>query len=129
MNKLTTLVAMAALAVTFATPVFAQASTAGNGIVQADATMRSSKLIGATVYNDQGQSIGSVIDVLVKNTTAEPTAILSVGDYLGGGTKLIAVPLSHVTLDGARPMMVGATKQMIASMPIYLFQANPNSGG
>ena len=130
MKKFTTLVAMAALAVTFAAPSFAQMSATGsNGIVLTDLSMRTSKLIGATVYNDQGQSIGSVIDVLVKNAAAEPTAVLSVGDYVGGGTKLVAVPLSHVNLDGAKPMMAGATKQMLASMPVYLFQANPNSGG
>jgi sporulation protein YlmC with PRC-barrel domain len=128
MTKLTALAAIAALAMTFAAPAFAQTAT-GNGIVMTDHSMRSSKLIGVSVYNDQGQSIGSVIDVLVKNAAAEPTAILSVGDYVGGGTRLVAVPLSHVNLDGAKPMMSGATKQMLASMPIYLFQPNQNSGG
>jgi sporulation protein YlmC with PRC-barrel domain len=128
MKKLTALAAMAALAMTFAAPAFAETLT-GNGIVMTDHSMRSSKLIGSTVYNDQGQSIGSVIDVLVKNGAAEPTAILSVGDYVGGGTKLVAVPLTHVNLDGAKPMMSGATKQMLAGMPVYLFQPNQNNGG
>jgi hypothetical protein len=50
------------------------------------------------VYNDQGQGIGSVI---------------------GGGLKLIAVPLSHVNLDGARPIIAGATRQMLAGMSVY----------
>src|SRR4051812_29145679 len=98
MRKLTVLATMAALAMTVAVPTFAVA--AGNDIVMTDHSMRASKIIGATVYNDQGQGIGTVIDVLVKNTAAEPTAILSVGDYVGGGTKLVAVPLSHVNLDG-----------------------------
>jgi sporulation protein YlmC with PRC-barrel domain len=130
MQKFTTLVAVTALAVTFAVPGLAATSDSGNGIVVADHSMRTSKLIGATVYNDQGQGIGSVVDVLVRNTAAEPTAILSVGDFIGSGTKLIAVPLSHVNLDGAKPIMAGATKPMLASMPVYLFAPiMGNNGG
>ena len=127
MKKFTVLSAMAALAVTVATPNFAVA--AGNEMVMTDHSMRTSKIIGATVYNDQGQSIGTVIDVLVKNTAAEPTAILSVGDYVGGGSKLVAVPLSHVNLDGAKPMMKGATKQTLTSMPVFVFAPFQGMGG
>jgi hypothetical protein len=126
MKKFTTLIAMAALAAMFAAPSFALSPT--NDIVMTDHSMRSSKLIGATVYNDQGQSIGSVIDVLVKGASVEPTVILSVGDFVGGGAKLVALPLSHVNLDGAKPMMAGATKQMLASMPTFLFKPIENNG-
>lgn len=126
MKKFTTLIAMAALAAMFAAPSFALSPT--NDIVMTDHSMRSSKLIGATVYNDQGQSIGSVIDVLVKGASVEPTVILSVGDFVGGGAKLVALPLSHVNLDGAKPMMAGATQQMLASMPTFLFKPIANNG-
>src|SRR4051794_28525471 len=122
MNKLSTIVTMAALACAFVQPTFAQPSAkATNAIVMSDHSMRTGKLIGATVYNDQGEGVGTIIDVLVKNTAAEPTAILSVGDFVGGGTKLVAVPLSQVNVDGAKPMMLGATKQMLASMPVFIF--------
>jgi hypothetical protein len=126
MKRITTLLAAAALAAVFTAPPLAMA--AGNDIVLPDHTMRASKIIGATVYNEQGQNIGSVVDVLVKNTPSEPTAILSVGDFAGGGTKLIAMPLSHVNLDGAKPMMP-TTKQSLASMPVFLFPPNANNGG
>jgi hypothetical protein len=36
--------------------------------------------------------------------------------------------LSHVNLDGAKPMMAGATKQMLASMPAFLFKPIANNG-
>jgi sporulation protein YlmC with PRC-barrel domain len=126
MKKFTTLIAMTALTATFAAPGFALSPT--SDIVMTDHSMRSSKLIGATVYNNQGQSIGSVIDVLVKGASVEPTVILSVGDFVGGGAKLVALPLSHVNLDGAKPMMAGATKQMLASMPAFLFKPIENNG-
>jgi hypothetical protein len=126
MKKFTTLIAVAAVAAMFAAPSFALSPT--NDIVMTDHSMRSSKLIGATVYNDQGQSIGSVIDVLVRGASVEPTVILSVGDFVGGGAKLVALPLSHVNLDGAKPMMAGATRQMLASMPTFLFRPIENNG-
>jgi sporulation protein YlmC with PRC-barrel domain len=125
MKKFTTLVAAAALAAVFAAPI---AMAAGSDIVMADHNMRASKIIGAKVYNEQGEAIGSVVDVLVKDTATEPTAILSVGDYIGGGTKLVAVPLSHVNLTGAKAMMP-ASKQTLISMPVFLFPPNQNNGG
>ena len=130
MKKFNTFVTMAALAATLAVPSFAIASEySGNEIVLADHSMRTSKLIGAQVYNEQGKSIGSVMEVLVKNGAVEPTVVLSVGDYVGGGAKMVAVPLSHVNLDGAKPMMAGATKQMLASMSVYLFPPFMGKGG
>ena len=127
MKKFTTLVAAAALAAVFAAPTIAMAATT-NDIVMADHSMRASKIIGAKVYNERGEDIGSVVDVLVKDAAAEPTAILSVGDYIGGGTKLIAVPLSHVNLTGAKAMMP-ATKQTLTSMPVFKFPTTENMGG
>jgi len=126
MNKLATLVLVATFAATLAAPLAAVA--APNEVMMPDHSMRVSKIIGAPVYNDGGQNIGSVVDVLVKDGVADPTAILSVGDYIGGGTKLVAVPLSHVNLTGAKAMMP-ATKQSLISMPVFLFPPNPNSGG
>lgn len=125
MKKLATVIAAATLAAVFTAPI---ARAAGSDIVMADHSMRVSKIIGAMVYNDQGEGIGSVVDVLVKDAAAEPTAILSVGDYIGGGTKLVAVPLSHVNLTGAKAMMA-ATKQSLFGMPVFLFPPNPNNGG
>ena len=53
----------------------------------------------------------------------------SVGDYVGIGQKMVAVPLSHIDLAGSQPMMAGATKQKLASMPVYLFPPNMTSNG
>ena len=130
MKAFTTLVAAAALAASFAASDLAVASEyTSNQIMLVDHSMRTSKLIGSQVYNDQGQSIGSVMDVLVKSGASDPTVVLSVGDYVGAGAKIVAVPLSHINLDGAKPTMAGATKQMLASMPTYLFPPNMNGNG
>ena len=130
MNKVSAAFAVATLAFTLNAPIAAVAAEySGNAIMLTDHSMRTSKLIGSPVYNDQGQSIGSIQEVLLKNGSADPMVVLSVGDYVGGGAKMVAVPLSHINLDGPKPMMAGATKQMLTSMPVYLFPPDMNQHG
>lgn len=119
MKFLSTAFAVTALTLGLAGPVMAQPAS-GNmmkDVMTADKSMRSSKLIGAVVYNDEGDKIGSIVDILVRGGAVESVAIVSVGDYLGGGTKLVAFPVSKLQLDATKAMMQGATKRAIQSMP------------
>jgi sporulation protein YlmC with PRC-barrel domain len=130
MRKLSMLASVAVLGVAFAGPaVMAQTLTGSPTAVLADHSMRASKLIGMKVNNDQGQPIGTVEDVLVKDGAIEPRVILSVGAYVGGGDKLIAVPLSHVHVEGMKAMMPGVTKQAMATMPAFKFEGLNGGGG
>ena len=77
-------------------------------------------MLGVPIYNDKHEKIGTIETVMVKSSGGEPTVILSVGDYLGTGPKMIEVPLSHLQLQGKDAMMMaGATKAMLQSMPVY----------
>ncbi len=119
MKFLSTAFAVTALTLGLAGPVMAQPAS-GNmmkDVMTADKSMRSSKLIGAVVYNDEGDKIGSIVDILVRGGAVESVAIVSVGDYVGGGTKLVAFPVSKLQLDATKAMMQGATKRAIQSMP------------
>lgn len=119
MKLLSTAFAVTALTLGLAGPVMAQPAS-GNmmkDVMTADKSMRSSKLIGAVVYNDEGDKIGSIVDILVRGGAVESVAIVSVGDYVGGGTKLVAFPVSKLQLDATKAMMQGATKRAIQSMP------------
>ncbi len=116
MLKLLKLAAIGTLALGLAGPALAQ-SAMKDTVMTKDQSMRTSKVIGMTVYNDAGDKIGSVLDVLVRTGT-EPQAIVNVGDYLGG-SKLVAIPLAKLNLEGAKPMMMGATKAMLMALPAY----------
>lgn len=119
MKFLSTAFAVTALTLGLAGPVMAQPAS-GNmmkDVMTADKSMRSSKLIGAVVYNDEGDKIGSIVDILVRGGAVESVAIVSVGDYVGGGTKLVAFPVGKLQLDATKAMMQGATKRAIQSMP------------
>lgn len=126
MKNLSKAALIATLALGLASPVIAQTAPSGmKDVMTSDNSMRTSKLIGAAVYNDDGDKIGSIIDVLVRSGAAEPVAIVSVGDFLGGGAKLVAFPIAKLQLDAGKAMMRGASKLAIQRMPGYDF----NNGG
>lgn len=82
--------------------------------------VRVSKVVGASVYNDQNQSIGSIDDVLMSdNDHKADTVVLSVGGFLGMGSKLVSVPFDQLKIENDKIMMPGATKASLEGMPEY----------
>lgn len=65
-------------------------------LVKSHGDWRSSELVGATVYNDSGNSVGTINDLLVSSDGTVSNAILSVGGFLGIGTKLVEVPFNKL---------------------------------
>jgi sporulation protein YlmC with PRC-barrel domain len=88
--------------------------------VTADGQVRMSKVVGASVYNDQNQSVGSVDDLLMSdNDHKAATAVISVGGFLGMGSKLVSVPFDQLKIQNDRIVMPGATKASLEGMPEY----------
>ena len=85
-----------------------------------DHQVRVSKVVGASVYNDQNQSVGSVDDLLMSdNDHKAATAVISVGGFLGMGSKLVSVPFDQLKIENDRVVMPGATKASLEGMPEY----------
>jgi sporulation protein YlmC with PRC-barrel domain len=88
----------------------------------ADHQMRASKMVGASVYNEQNQSIGSVDDVLMNDKDHKAaTAVISVGGFLGMGSKLVSVPFDQLKIENDKIVMPGATKESLNGMPAYRY--------
>jgi sporulation protein YlmC with PRC-barrel domain len=86
----------------------------------ADHQVRVSKVVGASVYNDQNQSVGSIDDVLMSdNDHKAGTAVISVGGFLGMGSKLVSVPFDQLKVENDKIVMPGATKASLEGMPEY----------
>lgn len=86
----------------------------------ADHQVRASKVVGASVYNDQNQSIGSIDDVLVGDASHKAdVAVISVGGFLGMGSKLVSVPFDQLKIENDKVVMPGATKASLEGMPDY----------
>jgi sporulation protein YlmC with PRC-barrel domain len=86
----------------------------------ADHQVRISKVVGASVYNDQNQSVGSVDDLLMSdNDHKAATVVISVGGFLGMGAKLVSVPFDQLKIENDKIVMPGATKASLEGMPEY----------
>lgn len=88
----------------------------------ADGDVRLGKVVGASVYNDQHQSIGSIDDVLMGSDHKATTAVIAVGGFLGIGAKLVSVPFDKLRIGQDRIVMPGATKQTLSSMPAFHYK-------
>ncbi len=57
---------------------------------------RASKVVGLNVYNDQNQNVGSINDLLMDKSGNVKGAVLSVGGFLGMGSRYVAVPFEKL---------------------------------
>jgi len=91
----------------------------------ADNQLRAGKLVGATVYNDKSQSVGSINDILLsQDQDKAQTAVISVGGFLGMGSKLVSVPFDKLKIEKDKVVMPGATQDALKNMPEYKYNGN-----
>jgi len=83
--------------------------------------VRASKLIGATVYTEQNEGIGSVDDLVMTEGNKVTVAVVAVGGFLGLGSKLVAVPFDQLKRDADRVVLPGVTKDMLSAMPNFVY--------
>ncbi len=82
---------------------------------------RMSKIIGSTVYTDQNEKVGAVDDLIMTAGDKITVAIVSVGGFLGLGSKLVAVPYTQLKVDGERVTLPGASKDSLNAMPSFVY--------
>ena len=57
---------------------------------------RTSKVVGLSVYNDGGESLGSINDLLTDKSGKIVAAVVGVGGFLGVGERYVAIPFEKV---------------------------------
>lgn len=82
---------------------------------------RASKVIGAAVYSDQNERIGTVDDLVMTGGDKITVAVVSVGGFLGLGSKLIAIPFEQLKRETDRIVLTGATKETLNAMPSLVY--------
>ncbi len=88
----------------------AQTPEKGTGVlVQSHGQWRATELNGATVYNDEGSSIGTINDLLVGSEGKIDNVVLSVGGFLGVGSRYVEVPFSKLKFQPSKSNPAAAT--------------------
>jgi sporulation protein YlmC with PRC-barrel domain len=95
-----------------------------NPVMTMNGEARASKVIGSSVYNDHDEKLGSVDDLVIAKD-GKMSAVLSVGGYLGMGSKYVEVPYASLTYGNTqkdsdnRVVLKGATKDSLKSQTAY----------
>jgi sporulation protein YlmC with PRC-barrel domain len=82
---------------------------------------RASKLIGAPVYNEQEERVGSIDDLIISPDRSVSFAIVSIGGFLGLGSRLVAIPVEQLREEKDRLILPGATKEALTKLPEFKY--------
>ena len=80
---------------------------------------RASKVVGSSVVNDANQTIGKIDDLLVTRDGKEPYAVLSVGGFLGMGTRLVVIRYDSLKFADNKIVLPGGTKDGLKMLPAF----------
>jgi hypothetical protein len=84
---------------------------------------RSSKVVGSSVVNDANETIGKIDDLLVSRDGKQPYAVLSIGGFLGMGTRLVVVPYDTPKFSDNKVMLPGGTKEGLKMLLEFKYAA------
>ena len=79
------------------------------------------QILGKTVYNDAGEKIGEVNDLIVAPNKQVSYAIVEVGGFIGMGERDVAVPMSKLTQQMGKIVLPGATKDALKASPEFKY--------
>ena len=82
---------------------------------------RASKVVGSSVVNDANQTIGKIDDLLVTRDGKEPYAVLSVGGFLGMGTRLVVIRYDSLKFADNKSVLPGGTKDGLKMLPAFQY--------
>ena len=114
------------VALVWSAPAFSQGAPQTLSLTRIDPTTlatgyRTSKVVGSTVYNEADEKVGTIDDLIVTPTDKVPFAVLSVGGFLGLGTKYVVVPSSALTVRDNKMVLPGATKDSLKALPDFVY--------
>jgi len=95
---------------------------------ETDVLIAASKVNGTNVYNMQGESLGSIHDVMLGKRTGQVVyAVLSFGGFLGMGQNYHPVPWKKLTYsERFGGYMINLDKQQLEAAPAYGVSDSPD---
>ncbi|MBL8301839.1 MAG: PRC-barrel domain-containing protein [Ideonella sp.] len=78
-------------------------------------------LLGKAVYNEAGQKVGKVEDLIVAPDRNVSFVIVGAGGFAGIGRHDVAVLVTRIQDRGGRLVMLGATPESVKAMPSFTY--------
>ena len=129
MTRLITLLPSAALLATLlGGPAFSQGAPQTVTLMKVDPASlatgyRASKVVGSTVVNDANVTVGTIDDLIITPNEKVPFAVLSVGGFLGMGSKYVVVSFNSLQVKDKQMVLAGATKESLKALPEFKYNA------
>jgi PRC-barrel domain len=78
------------------------------------------QLLGQHVFNDKGEKIGEIEDIIISPDRNVSYGIVSSGGFLGIGSHDVVIPANQFHMgDKGRLLLPGATKEKLREMPPF----------
>ncbi len=95
---------------------------------QVDGQMLASSVIGQSVYDSDGNDLGTVNDIVLNEEGGIDAVVIGVGGFLGIGQKNVAVSMDAIDkttdADGNPKFVLAATKEQLDAAPGFLTLAD-----
>lgn len=79
------------------------------------------QIMGKDIYNENGEKVGVVDDLIVAPEKAVSYAIVGTGGFLGMDKHDVAIPMSQFKLEGGTITLPGATVDAVKAMPTFQY--------
>ncbi len=87
---------------------------------QSDGQVRADQLIGMTVYNDQGEKVGTVHDIILDKDGRATGVVLNVGGLLGIGAKAVGLTWKEIDVKpDQQAVQISYTKDQLKAAPDF----------
>jgi sporulation protein YlmC with PRC-barrel domain len=95
---------------------------------QSDGELRADQLIGMTVYNSEGDKVGTVHDILLDKEGKATGVVLSVGGVLGVGAKSVGLTWKEIDVKPEQQQVqISYTKDQLEAAPDFKTTEQINS--
>lgn len=84
-------------------------------------------LLGKIIYNESGQKVGKVQDIIIAPDKSVSYIIVGAGGFIGMGRHDVAIPVTQIRGEAGQLVMAGATMDLIKAMPQFEY-VNDNVG-
>lgn len=84
-------------------------------------------LMGKTIYNEAGNKVGEVEDLIISPDKSVSYVIVGAGGFIGIGRHDVAIPVVQIQEKGGRLVIPGVTKDMIKNMPEFTYSDDETS--
>ena len=95
---------------------------------QSDSEVRADQIIGMTVYNAEGEKVGTVHDILLDKEGKATGVVLSVGGVLGVGAKSVGLTWKEIDVKpDQQQVQISYTKDQLEAAPDFKTTEQINS--